>query len=140
MARKERLKGLDPLSQSEMEVMKYLWASGEAAAQDVLEAFREKKGWAANTVRTFLMRMVEKGWLRYRQVGNSYLYKPAIGQARATRKALRDVVRRMFDGGVEPVISLLGETPSLSEEQIEALERVLEQQRARLSRKKEGKS
>lgn len=140
MTEKGRSRKLDPLSESEMELMKFLWRRGQAATRDVQEAFREEKGWAANTVRTFLRRMVEKGWLRYEQIGNSYLYKPAISQAKATRGALRDVVRRMFDGGLSPVISLLGEATALSEEDIEALEKVVNEQRARLSRKRKGKS
>jgi BlaI family penicillinase repressor len=138
VTRKRNSSPLEPLSRSEMEVMKFLWARGQAAARDVQEAFLTKKGWAANTVRTFLRRMVEKGWLRYEQIGNSYLYKPAVTRTKATRGVLSSVIGEMFDGGLSPVISLLGETPSLSEEEIRALERVVREQRARLSRKREA--
>ena len=67
-----------PLSPAEWEIMKIFWDRGPLAARDVYAQLPKKRGWAYKTVKTLLSRLVAKEALAYDQVGNSYLYRPAV--------------------------------------------------------------
>ena len=70
------------LPDSELEVMKALWASGadtpRAALEDALTPF----GWAGNTINTYLTRLGEKGFLSVRREGRHNLYTPLVSRVR----------------------------------------------------------
>ena len=62
------------LPDTELEVMKALWAAGESAPRAVLEQALESFGWATNTVHTYLTRLEKKGFVRVERDrrGNHY--------------------------------------------------------------------
>ena len=70
------------LAPAEWEIMKVLWEKGSAAARDVYVGLPADNSWAYKTVKTLLSRLVAKGAVTYEQVGNSYLYRPAVAQER----------------------------------------------------------
>ena len=51
------------LPDTELEVMKALWAAGEDTPRTVLEAALEPFGWVSNTVNTYLTRLERKGFV-----------------------------------------------------------------------------
>ena len=76
MPSKDRKTPAPRLSDMEWEVKKPLWKQGPMAARDIYESVPDSFGWAYETVKTMLARLVKKGVLIYDQVGNSYLYSP----------------------------------------------------------------
>ena len=54
------------LPDTELEVMKALWAAGEDTPRAVLEQALEPFGWATNTVNTYLTRLEKKGFIEFR--------------------------------------------------------------------------
>ena len=55
--------------------MKVVWEFESCAARDVYTATAERYGWAIGTAKNLLHRLMQKGHLKYEQIGNSYLYK-----------------------------------------------------------------
>ncbi len=98
MARKEQPEELPKLSEMEWEVMKPLWDHGPMAARDIYERMPEEFGWAYETLKTMLSRLVKKGALTYVQVGNSFLYRPAYTRREMSRDAVGSLLHRVFDG------------------------------------------
>jgi len=62
------------LPDTELEVMKALWAAGESTPRSTLEQALEPFGWATNTVNTYLTRLEKKGFVRVERDrrGNQY--------------------------------------------------------------------
>lgn len=62
------------LPDTELEVMKALWKSGEKTPRTVLEQALEPFGWATNTVNTYLTRLEKKGFIsvEHDRRGNRY--------------------------------------------------------------------
>ena len=62
------------LPDTELEVMKALWAAGENTPRSTLEQALEPFGWATNTVNTYLIRLEKKGFVRVERDrrGNQY--------------------------------------------------------------------
>ena len=86
------------ISDMEWEVMKPLWKRGPMAARDIYSEIPGEFGWAYETVKTMLARLVKKGALTYVQVGNSYLYEAAYSRQEMSREATGSFVDRVFDG------------------------------------------
>ena len=51
------MKFFQSLSESEMEIMRYVWDSGEAVTTSILLGVFAHKGWKVQTVSTFLTRL-----------------------------------------------------------------------------------
>jgi len=69
----------DPaISETEWDLLDALWAVEGATAREVADALAERRGWAYSTVKTMLDRMVKKGLVNARQVGNVWEYTPAV--------------------------------------------------------------
>lgn len=85
------------LSPAEWEVMKVFWEHGQLAARDVYARLPEEREWAIKTVKTLLGRLVAKGTLDYVQVGNAYLYSPALAQEDAIREEVQEFSRRVLN-------------------------------------------
>ncbi len=122
------------LAPAEWEVMKVLWDHGELAARDVFSRLPKKHGWAYKTVKTLLSRLVAKGALAYDQVGNSYLYRPAVTRQKMTRQEVRSVFRRLISEASSPVLAQFIEEADLTDEEIKQLKRLLDEKRDRPSR------
>ena len=62
------------LPDTELEVIKALWASGPDTPRTALEDKLSSFGWAPNTVNTYLTRLVKKGFVsvEHKRTGNLY--------------------------------------------------------------------
>jgi BlaI family penicillinase repressor len=111
------------LSELEWEILKPMWERGPMAARDVFEHVSRDHTWAYKTVKTMLARLVKKGALRYEQIGNSYLYRPAFGRPEMTRAATHSFIRRVFDGALNPFVAHFAE--HVSSDELQAIKREL---------------
>lgn len=114
------------LTRRERQIMDVLYASSEATAAEVQEGMTGSPSYS--TVRTLLRKLVEKGHVRYRQVGPRYVYAPVVGKPQASDSALRRVLDTFFDGSTGSlVVNLLGRSRGeISAEEIAAIEAELE--------------
>jgi len=117
------------LSRRERQIMDVLHARGQATAAEVRGALPDAPGYSA--VRALLRILEEKGHVKHRRQGLRYVHLPTEGRARASRSALRRVVRTFF-GGSAPlaVAALLEDADSeLSPKDIEELQTIIAQAR-----------
>jgi predicted transcriptional regulator len=73
--------------ETEWDLLGALWELERATAREVADALLERRGWAYSTVKTLLDRMVERGLVRARRVGNVWEYEPGIERSEAQRTA-----------------------------------------------------
>ena len=121
------------LTRRERQIMEILHARGQATAAEVHQALPDSPSYS--TVRALLRILEEKGHVKHRREGLRYVHLPTEARARASRSALRRVVRTFF-GGSAPlaVAALLGSTDTeLSTEEIDTLQKIINEAR------KEGK-
>lgn len=123
------------ITPSEWEVIRVLWANGELGSSDIVAVLQKKRGWKPTTTKTLLSRLVTKGYIETKSVGNRYLYRPLISE----RDAWDDAAKALFsficarDRGQK--LARLIEANALSEEDITLLEATLE--RAKMESVKE---
>jgi BlaI family penicillinase repressor len=118
---------LAALSAAEWKVMKIAWQLKSAAARDVYEEAGREHGWTASTVKTILRRLVEKGFLTYTQVGNSFLYRPARQPLKSLFGAADTLLANALDGTVGPLLAYMVKRSKLSPDELEQLRTLLDE-------------
>jgi BlaI family penicillinase repressor len=119
MGSKEKRESVPRLSDLEWEIVKPLWDNGPMAARDLFRLVPPEQGWAYETVKTMLSRLVKKGVLTYARTGSSYLYSPVYNRDEMTRAATGTFIRRVFDGALRPFLAHYVE--QVSDEELQVL-------------------
>ena len=65
------------ISSAEWEVMRVLWAKGQATSSEIIAILAKKLDWSASTVKTLLGRLADKGYLTSQRQGRGLSIKPA---------------------------------------------------------------
>lgn len=122
-------KKLPALSETQMEIMREVWADGEVTVTQVCEALNRRRPVARNTVHTLMDRLARRGWLKRRLEGQSHYY--SAGSPRAT--TLRDLVGRMIDtafgGSVEELVVALLRGRRLTDKEASRIRKLIEKAR-----------
>jgi BlaI family penicillinase repressor len=114
------------IHETEWDLLEALWTSERATAREVTEALAAKRGWAVSTVKTLLDRMVEKGLVHARQVGNVWEYTPAVRRVDARRSAWGEFVGKAFGGSAAPALHFLARDAKLSKKELAELRALLD--------------
>jgi predicted transcriptional regulator len=123
---------VETLPRREREIFEIVASAGEATAAAVRAAMSDPPSHSA--VRTLLARLEGRGLLRHRVVDQAYVYKIVPQAAKVREGALRQMVRTFFDGSAaSAATALLGLSKELKPEEIEALQRAIDEARERHS-------
>jgi predicted transcriptional regulator len=118
----------DPLSRRERQIMEVVYRRGQATAAEVLAELPDPP--TKTAVRTLLRILEDKGQVRHRREGLTYVYLPCRPREQAARSALRGVLQTFFGGSlVNAVAAHLGEAGELSAEELERLAELIRQAR-----------
>jgi predicted transcriptional regulator len=121
---------IDSLPRRERELFELLCSAGEATAAELRGAMKDPPSYSA--VRTLLSRLEARGVIRHRIVDQAYVYKSVTQPAKVRETAMTQMVRTFFDGSAaNAATALLGLTKSLSNDEIDALQRAIDEARER---------
>ncbi len=116
------------ISDSEMEIMKLIWAKdGPITSQELMKALAEKH-WKPTTLLTFLSRLCEKGVLSFEKHGRSNLYFPIMKQEEYQEKETKEFMEQIHSGSVQSLFAALVKSKSVNREDLDELSRWLEEQ------------
>ena len=116
----------EALTPAEWKIMKIIWQQGQGAARDVYQVAGKKYGWAPSTVKTILRRLVEKDYLKTRQIGNSFLYRPARPVLKSLCGAADVLLDHALDGTVGPLLAYMVKNGRLSPGELQDLRGLIE--------------
>ena len=112
----------------ELTILKVLWRESPLLARAVQNALaRDGRELAKTTVITTLNTMVDKGYLRRKKRGNSFLFTPRIDAATVSERVLSDVVDRVFDGSTSAVLLKLFDARNIDSGELKELRRMIDQ-------------
>ncbi len=121
------MKSLPQISDSEWMIMRILWEKAPRTAQEVVSALKGKVSWSPRTIRTLLNRLLGKGALGYEQEGRLYRYYPLVDEAACVHAETRSFINRVHGGVFTPMLAQFLTEETLTEDDIEALRRILAQ-------------
>lgn len=120
MARKQS----PTLTEAEFPIMNILWERGSAVVTDVVAGMSDSTV-AYNTVLTTLRILERKGYVRHTKEGRAFVYHPVVERGEASRKAVRNLVKRFFQDSPELLIlNVLGDE-QLPEAELVRLKRLI---------------
>jgi BlaI family penicillinase repressor len=127
----KRRRALPELSPAQQQIMECIWQHGELSVSGVRALLARKPRVARNTVRTLLERMEEKGWLKHREEGRTFLYSAARPRETTVGEKISDVVDRVCSGSPETLMAALINFRGLTPGELHRIGRMLDDARSR---------
>lgn len=114
---------IQQISDSELELMRIVWARGGTALYAHIMEELEKAGrtWQKNTVITLLSRLVEKGLLRTSKLGRRNQYTALATEADYQAAQAQTLLNKLYEGSAKGLVSTLIERELLSAADYEEL-------------------
>lgn len=110
----------------ELDVMRVLWRRpGGCTVAEVREELKDDL--AYTTVLTVLRTLEEKTYVRHVEEGRSYRYRALVARDSAERSAVRKLVRGLFDGSPELLLTQLVSDRRLSNDELRRMRELLDE-------------
>lgn len=113
------------LSNAEWKIMKIVWHLGSCSAREVHEIAESRHGMTLGTVKTLLRRLMAKGHLKVRQVGNSYLYHPVSSMLDTICEAANELLDHTSKETTASLVAHMVKRGKLSGEDIRELYKII---------------
>ncbi len=113
------------LTNAEEQIMKLLWKLEKAFIRDLLNEFPEPKP-ATTTVITLLKRMIDKGFVSYRQYGNSREYYPLIRKGEYFSAQFNGIIKDFFNNSPSQFASFFTKEADLSPDELKELRNIVD--------------
>jgi predicted transcriptional regulator len=122
-------------SPRELDVLKVLWELRSGSVREVHKRMCPGGELAFNTVQTLLRIMEDKGLVRHRAEGRTFVYEPTYSRDRVTSRMLH----RVFDGALDQIVLSLLQAKDVSETELRGLERLIATARKQKASNVKGK-
>ena len=123
------------LTNAEEQIMRLLWKLDKAFIRDLLNEFPDPKP-ASTTVLTLLKRMIDKGFVSYKQYGNSREYYPLIKKADYFSDHINGLIKDFFNNSTAQFASFFTNETEMSPEELKELRDIVDKKIASKKRKK----
>ena len=120
MARKQSI----TLTEAELPIMEIIWTKGSAAVTDVVEGMTDSTV-AYNTVLTTLRILERKGDVRHTKEGRAFVYHAVVERGEASRKAVRNLMKRFFQDSPELLILNVLKDEQLDQMELDRLKKLI---------------
>lgn len=119
-------KSLTPLGETEMEVLHHVWHMKEATVKEVRNRILESREVAYTTIMTVMKNLADKGYLKYRKDGVTYVYSPAVEPESVRFSLVKDLVKKVFRGSPKELVQTLVQSEDLSEREREEIKHLID--------------
>jgi predicted transcriptional regulator len=125
-----------PPTERELEILKILWDLGEGSVREVYERMRQADApIVQNTVQAFLRTMEDKGLVRHRTEGRTFVYTPVPRRDETEQRLVSGVLDRVFDGAIDQLVQSALSLRKPTPEELDRLEELLRRHKEQAQRK-----
>jgi BlaI family penicillinase repressor len=115
------------LTKAEEQVMKYLWNLEKAYLKNIIDEFPDPKP-AATTIATLLKRIIDKGFIGYRQNGSNREYYPLVKKTDYFSLQMKSIIKDYFNNSAAQFASFFTTESDLSEKDLKELQKLISEQ------------
>ena len=119
-------KSLTPLGESEMEILHHVWDLGEATVAQVQEKILEERKVAYTTVMTIMKNLNDKGYLKYRKEGVTFVYSAAQEPESVQFNLINKMVDKVFKGSTAALVQTLVKSENISEDELKEIKKLID--------------
>ena len=116
-------------TERELDVMGVLWEVGDATVAEVRHRLADEL--AYTTVLTVLRTLEEKGDVAHEEEGKAYRYRPLVAREAAGKSALKRLLRKVFRGSPELLLTQLVSDRGLTRDEMERMRELLDERLGR---------
>ena len=124
-----------PLTDAQREIMEVVWERGEATVTEVRDALAQQRELARNTVQTMIVRLEEKGWLKHREQGRTFVYSANRPRAASLGAKVTQMIDRLFAGSPEEMVTALIEYRGLTSGEAVRIRKMIDEADTKQNRK-----
>jgi len=114
------------ISDAELEVMKELWEESPQTSRQLVDKLKQKTSWGDPTIKTLLLRLLNKKAVRRVSSGKTFQYYATVKQGEYQYSAGRSLLDRLFGGAAGNFLTCLVENQDLSASEIAELRALLD--------------
>ncbi len=114
------------LSNSELEIMVKLWDAEKPMSFEEIYKAVEERNWEESTVRSFIQRMMTKGFIQSEADGRKRLYSPKVSRNYIDKQS-QNLISRLYDDSVQNFIAGLYQNNALNKQDLQELKDFLEE-------------
>ena len=115
------------VSDTELAILNVLWDGGPVAVRKIVETVYGRHSQSLHTtVKSLLERLINKGYVSCDRSGFAHTFIAKIDRESFVGNQIEQIANNVFDGQVAPVLLSLVDRVSLSKNDREAIERILQ--------------
>lgn len=119
-------KSLTPLGETEMEILHHVWELKEATVAEVQELILLERKVAYTTVMTIMKNLNDKGYLKYRKEGVTYVYSAAQNPENVQFNLVGKLIDKVFKGSPSALVQTLVKNENLSEKERAEIKKLID--------------
>lgn len=121
------------LGELQMAIMRVLWRRAAAPAAIVRQDLKPVRPLAPTTVSTMLAKMEKKGVVAHEVEGRKFVYRPVVSEEEVRKEMTRELVNRLFNGGVGSFVNYMLSTYEFEREELLRLKQSLDEAESHMS-------
>lgn len=123
------------LSESELSIMVKIWEEDKPLyLEDIVDSL-EEFNWAESTIRNFLVRIIDKGYLKVEKDGRKNLYITLVSDDYINKKG-KDIIETFYDNSIKKFVEELYESDSIDRADLLELKDYLDEKISREEKEK----
>jgi len=115
---------MEALTKREEEIMQVFWEIKKGFVKDIIEKLPGKHPY--NTISSVVRILEKKGFLKYKQYGNTYEYSAKISKKRYRKQIFKSLMSDYFDNSYQKIVSHMVKENNLEEKDIEEMMKLID--------------
>lgn len=122
-----------------MELLQLIWETGPATVAEIHERTLRSRKVAYTTVMSQLRKLADKGYLKFEQKGNAYVYRAARKPKEVRHSVLSSILDKVFKGSAVGLVESLVKHESLTSDDYAEMRRIIDEMERKQSQGGRGK-
>ena len=118
---------MQKLSDSELSIMLKIWEANRPLYLDEIVESLKEFNWATSTIRNFLARIIDKGYLKIQKEGRKNIYIPLVSNDYINKKG-KGIIEKLYNNSLKKFVVALYESDSIDHEDLIDLKKYLDEQ------------
>jgi BlaI family penicillinase repressor len=113
------------ISKSEQQLLEFLWQENPLTVGQVIERVQASTDWHANTIKTMLTRLSNKGAVERNKDGKRFFYSPSVTREELVAEETEGFLSRFFDGKMAPLLAHFADNQKVSKAELAEIEAIV---------------
>lgn len=101
------------LSDSELNIMMKIWEADRPLYLDEIVELLEEYNWVESTIRNFLSRIIDKGYIKTKKDGRRNIYIPLVSQDYINKES-KNIIKKLYNNSLKNFVVELYESDSVN--------------------------